>query len=128
LNFSVRAHFFRAFLKNRHNKLYFSVSDDFFCVYIVTHRKSYNFSVGFHIFLSGYFETDRIIVIFLCVPKKRTEKFITHRKKRDSSSECKRLLQALKILGRSIGSSHPEGLRARNNHRGARGHRYMAGM
>ena len=29
--------FFRAFLKNRHSKLYFSVSDDFFCVYIVTH-------------------------------------------------------------------------------------------
>jgi len=47
--------FFRAFLKNRHNKLYFSVSDDFFCVYIVTHRKIIQFFCGFSYFSVGIF-------------------------------------------------------------------------
>ena len=42
--------------------------------------------MGFRIFLSGYFETDRKIVIFLCVPKKRTENFFTHRTIQVSSS------------------------------------------
>ena len=59
---------------------YFSV-----CVLSRT-EKSYNYSVGFRIFLSEYFETDRIIVIFLCVPKKRTKKFVTHRAIQVSSS------------------------------------------
>jgi len=47
--------FFRAFLKNRHNKLYFSVSDDFFYVYIVTHRKIIQFFCGFSYFSVGIF-------------------------------------------------------------------------
>ena len=47
--------FFRAFLKNRHNKLYFSVSDDFFCVYIVTHKKIIQFFCGFSYFSIGIF-------------------------------------------------------------------------
>ena len=51
-------HFFCAFLKNRQNKFHFSVSVDFFRVLSRT-EKSYNYSVGFRIFLWGYFETHR---------------------------------------------------------------------
>jgi len=43
--------------------------------------------VGFRIFLSRYFGTDRKIIIFLCVPKKHTEKFVTHRNIRVSISD-----------------------------------------
>jgi len=67
-------HFFCAFFKNRQNKLYFSVSFYFSVCLLSRTEKCYNYSVGFRVFLSGYFDTDRIIVIFLCVPKK------THRK------------------------------------------------
>ena len=75
--FCACIYFFCAFLKNRQNKLYFSVSADFSVCVLSRTEKSYNYSVGFRIFLSGYFGTVRIIVIFLCVPKKRTEKFVT---------------------------------------------------
>ena len=85
--FCACIYFFCAFLKNRQNKLYFSVNPDFFVCILSRTEKSYNYSVGFRIFLSGYFGTDRIIVIFLCVPKKRTEKFVTHRAIRVSSSD-----------------------------------------
>ena len=60
------------------------MSADFFHVCIVTQ--------GFRIFLSGYFGTDRIIVIFLCVPKKRTEKFVFHRNIQVSSSDATNLI------------------------------------
>ena len=49
----------------------------FLCVLSRT-EKSYNYPVGFRIFLSGYFGTD--------VSKKRTEKFVTHRNIRVSGS------------------------------------------
>ena len=78
--------FFCAFLKNRQNKLHFSVSAYFSVCLLSRTEKSYNYSMGFRIFLLGYFGTDRIIIIFLCVPKKRTEKFFTHRIIRVSSS------------------------------------------
>ena len=38
-NCPVGDEFFYAFFKRRHNNLYFFDSADFFCVYIVTHRK-----------------------------------------------------------------------------------------
>ena len=62
-------HFFCAFFKNRQNKLYFSVSFYFSVCLLSRTEKSYNYSVGFRIFLSGYFETHFSV---------RTEK--THRK------------------------------------------------
>ena len=56
LDSSVRVHiFFCAFLKNRHNKLHFSVSADFFYVCIVTHRKIIQFFYGFSYFSVGIF-------------------------------------------------------------------------
>ena len=76
--FCACIYFFCAFLENRQNKLNFSVSADFFVCVLSRTEKSYNYSVGFRIFLSGYFGTGRIIVIFLCVPEK------THRKIRYS--------------------------------------------
>ena len=84
--FCACIYFFCAFLKNRQNKLHFSVSANFSVCVLSRTENSYNYSVGFRIFLLGYFGTDRIIVIFLCVPKKRTEKFVTHRAIRVSSS------------------------------------------
>ena len=50
------------------------MSADFSVCVLSRTEKSYNYSVGFRIFLSGYFGTDRIIVIFLCVPRKNTQK------------------------------------------------------
>jgi hypothetical protein len=53
--FCACTYFFCAFLKNRQNKLYFSVSVDFFRVCIVTHRKIIQFFCGFSYFSVGIF-------------------------------------------------------------------------
>ena len=52
--FCACTYFFCAFLKNRQNKLYFSVSDDF-SMCIVTHRKIIQLFCGFSYFSVGIF-------------------------------------------------------------------------
>ena len=58
----------------------------FLCVLTRT-EKSSNFSVGFRIFLSGFLKRTEKIRIFCVYREKRTEKFISHRSIRVSSSD-----------------------------------------